>query len=270
MMEKVIGIVGKGVVGFAIGESFKSVGYEVLYYDKYKPSNTLKEVVEKSAMIFVCVPTPLIPKKGIDLSILNDVIDNIDKYAKKGQMVIIKSTVVPGTTQAYQDKYKKMLFFMSPEFLDADTAQYDARHPDKTIIGHTNESADCVNRLIPLFKHFNARMFIMSSIEAEMVKYTTNAFFVLKNVFANEIYDLCVKTGCDYEDVREAFVSNNRIGDNTHLKVFHKGGRGAGGACLPKDIGEFVCFANEKGVAFELLKTAEKLNNKLLKDNGKC
>lgn len=266
---KNVGIIGKGVVGFATGESLKSVGYEVLYYDKYKPSNHLNEVVEKSDVIFICVPTPTASRGGIDLSIIDDVVESIDTYAKKGQVVIIKSTVIPGTTQHYQDEYKDLLFFVSPESLDADTALYDARHPEKTVIGYTTKSNDYVSVMIPLFAKFTDRLIVLPSAEAEMVKYMTNAYFALKVVFANQICDLCKSAGIDYERVKDAFVLDSRVGKN-HFTVFHKSGRGAGGMCLPKDLDALLHFANEKGEDLELLKTTEKINNKLLEDSGKC
>lgn len=265
----VIGIIGKGVVGYATGESFRSVGYKVLYHDKYKSSNTLEEVVKTSDVIFICVPTPTASRGGIDLSIVDNVIRNIHTYAKEGQKIVIKSTVVPGTTQQYQDKYQDLIFFVSPESLDADTALYDAQHPEKIVVGYTTKSHKYVHMLPPLFTKFTDRIIVLASTEAEMVKYMANAYFALKVVFANQIYDLCKSAGIDYERVKNAFVLDSRVGKN-HFRVFHKGGRGAGGMCLPKDLDALLHFANERNESIELLKTAEKINKKLLEDSGKC
>lgn len=266
---KAIGIIGKGIVGYATGEAFRSVGYKVIYHDKYKSSNTLEEVVKTSDVIFVCVPTPTAPRGGIDLSIVDSVIRDIDTCAKEGQKIIIKSTVVPGTTQHYQDKYQDLIFFVSPESLDADTAIYDAQHPEKTVIGYTTKSRKYAHTLPLLFVKFTGRTIALTSTEAEMVKYMTNAYFALKVVFANQIYDLCKSAGIDYERVKDAFVLDPRVGKN-HFTVFHKSGRGAGGMCLPKDLDALLHFANERNESLKLLKTAEKINKKLLEDSGKC
>jgi len=266
---KTIGIIGKGTVGTAVGEGLKSFGYEILYHDKYKESYPLKTVAERSDIIFVCVPTPCKANGEIDLSIIDEVVEDISKYAENEQKIIIKSTVIPTTTEHYQEKYPHLVFFMCPEFLDEDTAKYDFLHPFVIIIGYTTKSEEYVEDLIPVFKKFRAPIHTMHATEAEMVKYMTNSFFVLKVVFANQIYDLCTMLGIDYYRVKDSFVSNPRVGDS-HFIVEHKGGRGAGGKCLPKDLSAFIQFAKRKNCPLTLLETAEKINSKLLKQTGKC
>ena len=108
----------------------------------------------------------------------------------------------------------------------------------------------------------------MPSGEAEMVKYFGNTWFATKVIFANQIYDLCQKLGIDYERIMEASAADKRIG-RTHLDVFHKGYRGYGGKCLPKDIKALIQFADGKGVDLKLHKTVEEINNKLVEGRWK-
>jgi UDPglucose 6-dehydrogenase len=96
-----------------------------------------------------------------------------------------------------------------------------------------------------------------------MVKYYGNTWFSAKVVFANQMYDLCQKIGVDYEIVKEAAAADKRIGP-THLEIFHKGYRGYGGKCLPKDTRALIQLGKQVGAPMELLETVEKINNRLV------
>ena len=103
--------------------------------------------------------------------------------------------------------------------------------------------------------------------EAEMVKYFGNTWFAIKVVFANQMYDLCKKIGADYDTIMESASADKRIG-RSHLEVIHKGYRGYGGKCLPKDIKALIQFADANGVDLVLHKTAEEINSRLMKDQN--
>lgn len=266
---KNIGIIGKGIVGTATGEGFKSFGYNVLYHDKYKETNSLEDVIKKSDVVFICVPTPCNENGQINLSAVDSVMKSISKYTNEKTKIIIKSTVLPTTTELYQKKYPHLILFMCPEFLDEITAKYDFLHPHQSIIGFTEKSKDFCGTLVSLFERFDAPIFIIKATEAEMLKYVTNSYFVLKNVFANQVYDLCSALGIDYYSVKQCFVSNPRVADS-HFIIEHKGGRGAGGRCLPKDLSAFLHFAQQINSPLEILETGEKINKRLLKESGKC
>jgi len=265
-------------VGTAVAKGFRIKGTEAMCYDKYKGENlpSLDDVVTKCDAIFVCVPTPQAEDGGIDLSILDSVIARMATITKQnqlpGKLVIIKSTVTPGTTRTYQETYNDTFsFFASPEFLDSDSALRNFLNPDKIIIGYTKQSEKFVGVLKLLFLpfvRFESQIIIMRSDEAEMVKYMTNAYYVLKTVFVNEMYDLCIASNLRFVDVRDAFVNNHRIGDS-HFEPFHKNGRGAGGACLPKDLSALIQYGERCKQPLELLKKAQKINTKLLKETGK-
>jgi UDPglucose 6-dehydrogenase len=97
-----------------------------------------------------------------------------------------------------------------------------------------------------------------------MIKLMGNTWFSIKVIFANEIYDLCKRQNIDYNRVKESVAADKRIG-RTHLDVLHKGYRGYGGGCLPKDTKALIGFAKQNEVEIELLNTAERINNKLKK-----
>jgi UDP-glucose 6-dehydrogenase len=96
-----------------------------------------------------------------------------------------------------------------------------------------------------------------------MTKYYGNTWFSVKVVFANQMYDLCQKAGVDYDAVRECVSADKRIG-RTHLEIFHKGYRGYGGKCLPKDTRALIQLGDKLGVEMALLKKVEELNNRLV------
>ncbi len=256
-----IGIMGLGTVGGNLKEYFEERGNEVLSYDPDKKIGSLEEV-NQADVFFICVPTPFHNGKGFDLSFVEDACQNV----KGEKIIIIKSTVVPGTTDKLQKKYNQHKFLFNPEFLTEATAKEDMVHPERQIIGYTGKSqaiAEDILKILPRAKFEK----IMPAIDAEMVKYFSNTWFATKVVFANQIYDLCQKIGANYETIKEAAAADKMVGKN-HLDVFHKGYRGYGGKCLPKDIRAFIELAEKRGVDLKLHKIVEEINNKLRKEQG--
>ena len=266
-----IGIVGLGFVGGSVKQWFEKQGHEVFTYDIAKEC-TGKESLNNADYIFVCVPTPF--KKGkCDTSILEEVFTWLTKH----KVAVIKSTVPPGTSQEIAEKYEGVVMF-NPEFLDASKAVYDFEFPERQIIGTTISKympdTDTFEHVLKLCEDFESILpkghhtFIMNSTEAECVKYMGNTFFAVKNVCANMWYDYCEKLNINYDKIRQAVGSDNRIG-HVHLNVLHKGGRGAGGSCLPKDLGAAISFMKDKDVDNNLLKVTKVKNDKRLKASKK-
>ena len=258
-----IGVVGVGMVGGSMQRYLeKKQGLEIFLYDKGKGLGSPDDI-NKAEIIFVCVPTPYQKDgKGFDLSYVEETLDML----RGEKIVVIKSTVLPGTTEMLQQKYPQHQILMNPEFLTEETADQDMLYPDRQIVGYTEKShtvAGDVMQLLPLAPF--ERM--LPSTEAEMVKYFGNTWFSIKVSFANQMYDLCQKLGVDYDRMVEAAAADKRIG-RTHLNVFHKGARGYGGKCLPKDIKALIQLANSKGVDLKLHKTAEEINNALMAMQG--
>lgn len=256
-----IGIVGVGMVGGAIRRYFEKKGTNLFLYDKGKNWGSLEEV-NKADIVFVCVPTPFDKEKGFDLSYVEKTCENL----KGSKVVITKSTVVPGTTEKLQQKYLQHRFIFNPEFLTEETADQDMRYPDRQIVGYTKQSyniAGDIMQLLPLAPFER----IMPSTEAEMVKYYGNNWFAVKVAYANQVYNLCQKLGIDYDRVMDAAAADKRIG-RSHLTVVHKGYKGYGGKCLPKDIRAMIQFAGLNEVDLKLHKTVEEINNKLMEEQG--
>lgn len=259
-MDNPIGIAGYGIVGQAVEYGFKDE--PIFIYDKYKKFLPLKEVCDKSEFIFVCVPTPIKPdQSGIDLSIVNDVVDEIAGYIKgTDKICVIKSTSVPGTTQAAADRNPGVHFAFNPEFLTEANFLEDFVNSDRVIIGAFDDLVS--RRLVSLYKKHFPKMpvFQTDPTTAEMVKYMANCFLATKVMFANEMFDLCSKLGIKYEEVKRLVVADHRIFDS-HLDVTTV--RGFGGKCFPKDMVALIGLADELGVDTEVLDTVWKKNLKV-------
>lgn len=256
-LGKKIGVIGGGYVGGTVAAFYREVGAEVKVYDKFKASDPLEEVL-KQDYIFIAVPTNF-NGQSIDLTNMDDAMANAAK--SKARAIIIKSTIVPGTTEKYQKQYPHLRIVFNPEFLTEATAYQDFKYPDRQIVGYTKQSypfAGEVMELLPLAPYSK----IIPSSAAEMVKYFGNTWFALKVVFANQIFDLCEALGIDYDLVKEGVGADRRIG-RSHLDVWHGGYRGYGGKCLPKDTRALINFAQENGIDLKILKMAEEINKKL-------
>ncbi len=258
-----IGIVGYGFVGQAVANGFKEKN-NILYYDKYKDTDSLEHVVESSEFIFVCLPTPFKEGKtgrGIDLSIMDE---NIAQIAQKSQntdkIIIIKSTVVPGTTESYAKCFPNNHFAFNPEFLREAHYLDDFMNPDRTVIGVlNNQIGRKVNELYTT-NFPDHLIFLTDPTTAEVVKYMANAFLAMKVMFANEFYDICQKLGISYNEAKEMVIADRRIGP-THLDVTSE--RGFGGKCFPKDLIAIIEKAKELNVDVPLLELVEQRNREI-------
>src|SRR3989338_6931187 len=258
-----VGVVGIGMVGGATVRYLqKKEGLEIFTYDKGKNEGSPDEV-NKAEIVFVCVPTPYLKDgTGFDLSYVEQTLS----WLSGEKVVVIKSTVLPGTTEMLQKKYPQHKLLMNPEFLTEETADQDMMYPDRQIVGYTEKSHDVAGDLMQLLPLAPFER-MLPSTEAELVKYFGNTWFSVKVSFANQMYDLCQALGTDYDRMVEAAAADKRIG-RTHLNVFHKGYRGYGGKCLPKDTKAIIQLANSKGVDLKLHKAAEEINNALMAMQG--
>jgi len=253
-----IGICGVGMVGGAVKRYFESKGIKPFLYDNGNSQQGSIEELNRADVVFICVPTPFDKEKGFDLSFVEESCQNV----RGNKIIIIKSTVLPGTTEQLQKKYPQHKFLFNPEFLTEITAEQDMNYPDRQIIGYTEIShsiAGKIMQIMPLAPFES----IMPATEAEMVKYFGNTWFAAKVIFANQIYDLCQKLEIDYNRVMESAAADKRIG-RSHLEPLHKGYRGYGGKCLPKDIRALIQFADQQGINLKLHKTVEQINNELM------
>lgn len=139
-----VGVIGWGVVGKATGAAFSlDPENKIFWYDKnIKGPFSFDEVIKKSDFIFICVPTPMFhDNSGIDLSIVKGVVAKVaSKIKNTRKILVIKSSVVPGTTRAFAKKYPGVRFAMNPEFLTEANAAWDFMHPDRVVAGAENEA----------------------------------------------------------------------------------------------------------------------------------
>jgi len=257
-----LGVVGVGMVGGALKNYFEKKEIKPFLYDKGKNLGSAEEV-NQADVIFICVPTPFDKEKGFDLSFVEEVCQNI----KGEKIVIIKSTVLPGTTEKLQKKYPQHKFLFNPEFLSETTADFDFQNPDRQLIGYTQKSKDVAKIILDLLPRAPFEKILLAS-EAEMVKYFNNTFNAVKVIFANQIYDLCHKLDLNYDNIMDCAAASRFIQIEDHLHAWHKDYRGYGGKCLPKDIRALIQFADEQRVSLKLHKVVEEINNQLMKEQG--
>lgn len=262
-----IGIIGYGFVGQAVANGFQVTSKEndtILWYDKYKDGTSLEDTIGKSEFIFVCLPTPMKQdESGIDLSIFDVMIPQITKYTDNtDKIIVIKSTITPGTTVKYEKKFPNSKFAFSPEFLTEANFLEDFINAERTIIGANNDLVS--RRLAVIFKQRfpKTTIFQTDPTTAETVKYFANAFLSLKVTFANFFYDYCQKLGIKYEEVKKMAASDHRIGDY-HLEVTTN--RGFGGKCFPKDLIAIMGEFKKMGVDYSLLTSMWEYNKSIRK-----
>lgn len=274
-----IGIIGVGWVGAQVKRYFEEfrgykTGADFFAYD-IDPAKCAGDI-NQAEVIFVVVPTPRNPKDGsCDTSILENA---VSKVGGEGKVVVLKSTIPPGTTEKMQAKYPQHKFLFNPEFLSEKTAWQDMLRPDRQIIGFTKSSMDVAHLVLMLLPRApfmspwgigTYKQTRITATEAEFIKYGGNVYFAQKVNWANALASAAEKLGADYENIRQGMAADHRIGDS-HLDVTHGGYRGFGGYCFPKDLSAFMMFAKEKGLAevHNLLKAAWDFNGALLAEQG--
>lgn len=261
-MKYNIGIIGNGFVGSSVAFGFSpqtGCDAEVKIYDKdeTKSTHTLTDVVNNSDYIFLSVPTPSNQDGSISLDILFDVFEEIhnviDYEAEHHPVILIRSTVTPGTTAKIQQKYSKMYIVFNPEFLTERSAKFDFINQSRFIVGGSWGSATKVEHLYKARFGESIPVIKTNFQTAEMIKYMNNCFFATKVSFMNEMYQIAEKCGANWEEAVEGFVRDGRIG-HSHLAVPGPDGKfGFGGSCFPKDIQAMITFAESLGVCPEVL-----------------
>lgn len=264
-----IGIVGKGFVGSAVQHGFSpNVGCdaEVRVYDKdpSKSLNSLDETINKSDFVFVSVPTPSKKDGSADLRILQSALNDIaDICTNTETIILIRSTIIPGTTRNLQQKFKNLKLVFNPEFLTERSANFDFINQSRSIFGGKKENT---SKVADLFRwRFGESLSILETNfeSAELIKYMANTFFATKISFLNDMKLLSEKSNANWDDVIEGFVRDGRIG-HSHLNVpGHDGKYGFGGVCFPKDMQAIIHFADSLDIDMTVLKGAWETNLKV-------
>ena len=263
-----IGIVGQGYVGTAIKVGFESY-YDLETYDKYseeKSTMQLADMVESCEVIFVCVPTPMNKDGSCNIDVVEGVIKQINKLltdwkSDKKPIVVIKSTVPPGTTEKLHKKFKNVNVIFNPEFLTEANFIDDFKNQTRIILGGTRKGT---NKLRQIYSKIFPQATIVKtgSKTAEMVKYFTNTFLATKVSFANEMYSVCEQIGIDYDKVVEYATYDDRLGKSHWAVPGPDGDFGFGGHCLPKDLSAIISQFETYG----LLESVEQVNDQVRND----
>jgi len=255
-----IGIIGQGYVGTAIKLGFEQ-HYNVLTYDKFdlgkSTHSKISDLVEETKVIFVCVPTPMRKDGTCYTGIVEEVIREINESADD-HIIVIKSTIPPGTTDRINQEYSHSTVIFNPEFLTEENFLEDFKNQKRIILGGdrkgTNKLRQIYSKVFP-----NATIVKTGAKHAEMVKYFTNCFLATKVSFANEMYNVCQQLDLDYDKVVEYATYDERLGKSHWAVPGPDGDFGFGGHCFPKDLSAII----NSFETFGLLEAVEEVNNQV-------
>jgi UDPglucose 6-dehydrogenase len=287
-----ISIIGSGYVGLVTGACFADVGHNVICVDNdetkvktlqagrvpiYEPgleeiiqrnvsahrlrfSNSIREGVDNSQIVFIAVPTPPQPNGEVDLSFIEKVSREIADVLTDYRVIVDKSTVpvktgerVAETIKRYNRRGAKFDVVSNPEFLREGCAIHDLMHPDRIVIGAQSQHA--VDLMKKVYEPFMAPILVTDINSAELIKHAANSFLALKISYINAISAICQVSGADVEKVADGIGMDRRIG-----RQFLNAGIGYGGSCFPKDVAAFIHISDQLGVPFTLLKEVQRIN----------
>lgn len=223
-MENKILIIGYGIVGHNLAKEIKNLNPDI--YDKYKLENNTKKDI-KYDIAFICVDTPLLEDYTLDTKeVKNAILEN------DSEIYVIKSTCPLGTVERLKEETGKRIIF-SPEYYGG-TQHCNNFEFDFTILG--GEKQDCIPVIQALQNCYDGRhtFRITESKTAELVKFMENSFLATKVSFCNQFFDICEKNGISYEELRELFILDKRLGES-HTFVY-KDKPYWDSHCLNKDV----------------------------------
>ncbi|MFA4846202.1 MAG: hypothetical protein WC654_06625 [Patescibacteria group bacterium] len=270
MQNKKIAVIGYGYVGKAFVKMLEG-HYDVMVYDPLcNQSHNLNGITftesmqgfEDCCLGVVCVPTPQSPDGSCDTSHVEKAIEQLNT-----DLIVIKSTITPGTTDALRVKTGKRVVF-SPEYV-GESKYYnpffgsDMKEVPFVIAGgDPKDCNDFFDLLVPILGPTKT-YFKTTSLSAEIIKYMENTFFAVKLTFINEMYNICQALGADWYSVREGWLLDPRV-EKMHTAVFPSD-RGFKGKCLPKDTEALVQAAKKKGYDPRFLQEMIDHNSSLVK-----
>ena len=259
-----IGVIGLGIVGNSLFTSFELKNLDVKGYDKYKLKDSFEEVID-SAIIFLCLPTPFDDnKKEYDKDAIHEICSRLIENSYSG-IVVLKSTVEPGTTNMLGDRYN-LKFVHNPEFLSTATAFEDFHNQSHIVIGRSKNINDKeVDKLINFYNdHYPlTEISVCECSESESMKIFCNSFYSVKLQFFNELYLLCQKNNVNYNVVRNLMLKNGWI-NKLHTQVPGVDGKlSYGGACFPKDTNALLNYMIRNNSDCEVLRATIEERNKM-------
>ena len=264
-----LGIVGHGFVGSAVDQGFTR-DCKKFIVDPKRNRNSIEDLIEfDPEAIFVAVPTPQSATGEADVSILTDVLAQLN--CGRNYIVIIKSTVPAYRLTEFQNSYPELRIVYNPEFLTEKGYIEDFRNPAMHVFGGERPNTD---RVEVLYKNHSVctecPVYHTDLVTASLVKYTINSFLATKVTFFNELYDVFVRAGAkDFKQFTDIIATDPRIG-TTHMRVpGNDGQRGYAGSCFPKDTAALAYYARAiLDAPFTQLETSIAINELLRKLNN--
>jgi len=252
-------IAGNGFVGRAVHNALK-LKHEIVIVDPLFTTNKIQDHHDADGLI-ICAPTPTTEDNICDASIIANILDDVPIFMP----VLIKSTVTPAIVKGFEEVYSNHSIVYSPEFLRAATANNDFMNQKYVVLG--GEDPECFWQELFQTTLPQCRMvFNCTAQEACLIKYSTNSFLALKTSFFNQIYDVCLNTGMDFDIVRHIIANDTRIGSGHTLVPGPDGERGWGGACFPKDTAAFVQWSTTIGSPVSLVEESVNYNRRIRKN----
>ena len=255
-----IGVIGRGFVGGSMERFLKEHSeHSVEAFDAADGDMEAgyRRVVEHSDIIYVAVPTPMDDSGKCYTGILDKSLKLINEMAEGQVLVFIKSTMSPGTSNGFKEKYKHIDIVTNPEFLTERNAYADLCAAKQHVLGGVPESLRDVVRQYHEDLWEDCQVIFVSNIEAELIKYLMNTYLSVKVSFANHIYRIAQALGIEYSSFIEAAIAADPRIEPTHWAVPGPDGQfGFGGKCLPKDLNGMMTLFKEQGVACPLLEAA--------------
>lgn len=269
---KKVAMIGVGKLGQdcaeVMAEHYDVIGYDV---EPRTPSfpmrNTIREAVSDRDIIFIAAPTPHdpmyggetptshLPNKDFDYTIVTDILNEVNKYVNKNQLVVLISTVLPGTVRKYlRPCITNSRFIYNPYLIAMGTIKYDMVNPEMIIIGtedgsYTNDANELIDFYLPLMQN-NPRFEVGTWDEAEAIKIFYNTFISTKVAIVNMIQDVAERNGNMNVDVVTKALANStyRITGPAYMTA----GMGDGGACHPRDNIALRYMAEELDLGYDL------------------
>jgi UDPglucose 6-dehydrogenase len=242
-MKSKIGIIGAN--GF-VGKAMVGLFPDALRFDK----QSKQEEINSCDAVFVSVPTDLKPDGTLDTSIVEDVVSKCE-----APLIIIRSTLNPGTSDYLEEKYHKNIS-MVPEYVGETVAHplLDERTRPFLVIGGRPRIRRWVIDIFTEVYNANVTIRQVTNYEAEVIKLTENRAIAFKVMAMQELYDTCQKVGLDYYTIRDAVYGDDpRF--NLWFTFIYTDNRGFNSSkCLVKDVPAWVAWAKSKGYQADITK----------------